>query len=363
MMQSTLVAGSRSQHAHRARHSQAVRFGQDDANKRQDKPNAEKSDQFTKQGTSAVANPPKRGWGNFGRSLAFVLAGLTGTVPTGYYFQNKIESQNTRIEQIITQSSAAQEELKRMSRNELQALVLRLNEMEARNQALSQELQALRAAAEMQLMPVIAEISPLNVMVEGGQGLGSGVWLRAQDGNVYILTNHHVVDDNSIKPEGEPATFNIRFFNGSDVREATRVEAQVVRASAAHDLALLKVSTPGFQVPSNIPTVRFRDIQANPLQVGERVIVVGTPRGLTDNVTTGTISHVERDLGEDFEPANIFIGVDAPINPGNSGGALYDEQGRLIGINTAGVRGSDGLGFSIRIDVVKQVLKGWGVDI
>ncbi|MBY0403899.1 MAG: trypsin-like peptidase domain-containing protein, partial [Cyanobacteria bacterium] len=208
-----------------------------------------------------------------------------------------------------------------------------------------------------------------NVMVKGKGGLGSGTWLQDANGNLFILTNHHVVEDNSIRGEDSPPTFEIRLHNGLDTKEGTKVEGQLIKLangkyaeSAEHDLALIGISTPNFKLPGHIKPMKLRDMKANPLKAGEFVIVVGSPRGLTDNVTHGIISHVDRKL-EGFEEANVFVGVDAPINPGNSGGSCYDMQGRYIGPPTAGIRGADGMGFAIRTDIVKQQLSDWGVTL
>jgi S1-C subfamily serine protease len=234
----------------------------------------------------------------------------------------------------------------------------------------SKNLQSLDGKVTLSdLAEVVSKVAPSNVMVKGKYGLGSGTWLKDQQGNLYILTNHHVAEDNSIRGKDSPPTFEIRLHNGSDLKEAQTVEAQVIKLangqlawSEDHDLALLGVSTPNFRLPDHIKPIEFRDMEAEPLQAGEFVVVVGTPRGLTDNVTHGIISHVERHLGK-FEPANTFVGVDAPINGGNSGGSCYDLKGRYIGPPTAGITNSDGLGFVIRTDIVKDMLAEWGVEL
>ncbi len=223
---------------------------------------------------------------------------------------------------------------------------------------------------DLDLRNVISRIASAGVKVEGSRGLGSGTWVRDTEGNLFILTNHHVVNGNSIYRSNEiPPSFKIRMHNGTELGEETIIDAHVVKRdngeyawSEDHDMALLAVTTPNFRLPDHIRPLQLRDIEKDPLKVGERVIAVGTPLGFTDNVTAGTINHIERNI-KNFEPANIFIGMTAAINPGNSGGALYDSQGRFIGINTAGIPGADGTGLAIRTDIVREMLTAWGVTL
>lgn len=241
----------------------------------------------------------------------------------------------------------------------------------AQNKDLSAKLDQIKIPNTMglnDLADLVSKVAPGNVMVRGKYGLGSGTWLQDKNGNLYVLTNHHVVEDNSLRGKDSPPTFEIRLHNGLNTSASTTVEGQLIKLangqyaeSADHDLALIGISTPNFKLPSHIKPLKFRDMKADPLRAGEFVVVVGTPHGLTDNVTHGIISHVDRKL-DGFEEANVFIGVDSPINPGNSGGSCYDMQGRYLGPPTAGMRGADGMGFAIRTDVVQDVLKSWGVE-
>jgi serine protease Do len=182
-------------------------------------------------------------------------------------------------------------------------------------------------------------------------GLGSGV-IVAKDG--YILTNNHVIKDaDDIKVR----LSDKRVFKG-----------KVIGADQKTDLAVIKIDVDG------LPVLKIGDSQQ--LKVGETVIAVGNPFGLTQTVTSGIISAKGRaDVGiADYED---FIQTDAPINPGNSGGALVNIQGELIGINTAIVSSSggyEGIGFAIPTSMAKvvmeslikhgKVVRGWlGVSI
>lgn len=173
------------------------------------------------------------------------------------------------------------------------------------------------------------------VGVDGPMGaqpsLGSGVIYRS-DG--YVLTNHHVVSGAD--------EVRVRFASG-DI-----VEGTVVGSDQLNDLAVVLVDRSG------LPAVNLRP-DDEPLIVGETVVAIGSPFGLTGSVTTGIVSALNRDLAVDEEAGAALvipsvIQTDAAINPGNSGGALVDAQGRLIGINTAILSrtgANQGVGFAV----------------
>jgi S1-C subfamily serine protease len=164
-------------------------------------------------------------------------------------------------------------------------------------------------------------------------GLGSGVIYRS-DG--YILTNFHVIDG----------------AGGVEVRLASGelLEAEVIGTDELNDLAVLRVDR------DDLPAINLRN-GAEPLQVGETVVAIGSPFGLDASVTAGVISALDRELRLDEPQAGggaltipSVIQTDAAINPGNSGGALVDARGRLVGINTAILTrsgASQGVGFAV----------------
>ncbi len=163
--------------------------------------------------------------------------------------------------------------------------------------------------------------------------LGSGVIV---DSNGLILTNNHVVKGaQEIK-----VTLN-------DKRE---FKGKVVGADAKTDLALVKIDAKG------LPAIKWGD--SDKLRVGDMVIAIGSPYGLTQTVTRGIVSATGRaNVGiADYED---FIQTDASINPGNSGGALVNARGELVGINTAifsTTGGYQGIGFAIPSDMAKEVM-------
>ncbi len=178
------------------------------------------------------------------------------------------------------------------------------------------------------------------------QSAGSGVII---DTKGYIVTNNHVVDNAS------QITVTL-----SDKRE---FPAKLIGADPKTDLAVVKIEA------DNLPSLKWADYDK--LQVGDVVLAIGSPFGLSSTVTLGIISALGRgNVGiADYED---FIQTDAAINPGNSGGALINTNGELIGINTAifsRTGGSEGIGFaipsSIALDIVEaltktgKVVRGW----
>lgn len=167
------------------------------------------------------------------------------------------------------------------------------------------------------------------------QGLGSGVILTA-DG--YLVTNNHVVEN---------AT-EIRVALPDNRRE---YKAEIVGRDPQTDVAVLKINA------GNLPTATLGD--SSTLKVGDTVLAIGSPFGLSKTVTSGIVSAIGRSDVGIFGYEN-FIQTDASINPGNSGGALLDNKGRVVGINTAifsGTGGNVGIGFAIPVNMVTHVVE------
>jgi serine protease Do len=165
-------------------------------------------------------------------------------------------------------------------------------------------------------------------------GQGSGV-IVSPDG--YIITNNHVVAE---AVDVEVILADRRQYKGRVVATDPKTDVAVVKINAA-----------------NLPTVSWGD--SSNLAVGDFVLAIGNPLGLSRTVTFGIVSAVGRaDVGvADFED---FIQTDAPINPGNSGGALVNIKGELVGINTAiasPTGGSVGVGFAIPSNMVRAAMQ------
>lgn len=183
------------------------------------------------------------------------------------------------------------------------------------------------------------------------QGLGSGFVL---DEAGYIVTNHHVVDNAN--------TVTVRL---SDDRT---FEAEIVGTDPLTDIAVLKIDA-----GEDLQAVEMGD--SDVIRVGEDVVAIGNPFGLSSTVTTGIVSAKGRNISEG--PYAEFIQTDAAINKGNSGGPLFNMDGEVVGVNSAIYSpsgGSVGLGFAVTSNIVEhiaddlrddgQVSRGWlGVSI
>lgn len=185
------------------------------------------------------------------------------------------------------------------------------------------------------------DTSPFGLPSPNEEATGSGVVLD-RDGN--ILTNWHVVEG--------ARSIAVRFSENGEL-----VPAELKGRDPSSDLAIVKVDPDrvgGRLVPLPLGS-------SARVKVGDPVIAIGNPFGLSRTVTTGIVSAVQRQIQapNGFTIPNA-IQTDAAINPGNSGGPLLDAEGRVIGINsqivTGGSRGSVGIGFAVPIDLAKRLL-------
>ncbi len=191
---------------------------------------------------------------------------------------------------------------------------------------------------------VLPSVVSIQVTLGDNAGTGSGVVF---DGDGYIVTNNHVISMAATNPD--TATLQVTFSDG------TKVPADIVGRDTKTDLAVLKTDV------GNLTEAQLGN--SADVQVGEDVVAVGSPLGLSKTVTRGIVSALDRPVrlsgeGTDTDAVIDAVQTDAAINPGNSGGPLIDAEGRVIGINSA-IRsesgGSVGLGFAIPIDDVTEV--------
>ncbi len=192
---------------------------------------------------------------------------------------------------------------------------------------------------------VIPSVVSIEIRIGDTGGSGSGIVL---DGDGHILTNNHVAAVGTTAG----AQLSVVFSDG------TRVPATILARDTRSDLAVLKVDV------DNLTVAALGD--SSTLEVGDAVIAIGSPLGLSGTVTTGIISALDRPVklageGSDTNAVIDALQTDAPINPGNSGGALVDAGGAVIGINSAirtlgdTASGSIGLGFAIPINYARDI--------
>ena len=151
-----------------------------------------------------------------------------------------------------------------------------------------------------------------------------------------VVTNNHVVDDAS--------AISVRLADGR------RFDAELVGRDAPTDLAVVRLRSP----PPDLPAARLGD--SDRLRVGDWLLAIGSPFGLSTSVSLGILSATARDLGSG--PYDEFLQTDAAINPGNSGGPLFDLAGEVVGVNTAIVNNQSGsrIGFAIPSSLVRALL-------
>ena len=167
------------------------------------------------------------------------------------------------------------------------------------------------------------------------QSAGSGVIVDAIDG--HILTNHHVIEG--------AEKIQISLINGDTL------DAEVIGSDPATDIALLKVDS------KNLIDIKIGN--SDIVQVGDFVIAIGNPFGLSHTVTSGIVSALGR-TGISNNGYEDFIQTDASINPGNSGGALVNMKGELVGINSAIISrsgGNVGIGFAVPSEIAQSIMQ------
>jgi putative serine protease PepD len=209
------------------------------------------------------------------------------------------------------------------------------------------------SAAACQVTSVVDKVLPSVVTISAtgpaGSGTGSGEVIKS-DG--YILTNNHVIAD-----AARGGSVQVLFSDG------ITAPATIVGRDVLTDLAVLKV-----QPQHNMKAISLGS--SDSVVVGQPVVVIGSPLGLSGTVTSGIVSALDRTVevpAENDRTALLVSAVqtDAAINPGNSGGALVNCAGQLIGVPTAGATapspsgqasgGSIGLGFAIPVDIAKTI--------
>ena len=276
----------------------------------------------------------KRG---LGRTLAAVSILLVVTASATAYSYYLFQQQSTQVSQ-------------------LQQLV---SNLESRNTQLQQELNSgvtPNNASVLSLDPVSiyrsanrsivtiqgVQVTTVNTFFGPQQSLqvvlGSGFVIQ-DTGSYYIVTNFHVLSGDT--------NLTVTFWNGNSY------VGKVVGTDPYSDLGVVSVTAP----PSQLLPIQIAS--SSSLKVGQPVVAIGNPFGLTSSMTFGIISQVGRTI-QDPVAGNFSIAsaiqFSAPINPGNSGGALLNSKGEVVGITTAVVNGAQGVGFAIPSDTIVREL-------
>lgn len=212
----------------------------------------------------------------------------------------------------------------------------------------SPQATAPRAESDLQndYQTVIKSVLPSVVQIEAGRRLGSGI---VYDRKGHVVTNAHVV--------GGARAFRVTAATGEQA-----LTAQLVASYPQQDLAVIKLA----RIPSGLKPAAFGD--SSKVEVGQIVLAMGSPLGLSGSVTQGIVSAVGRTVSESGAAGGTGVTIanmvqtSAPINPGNSGGALVNLDSEVIGIPTLAARdpglggsAAAGIGFAIPASMVKRV--------
>ena len=211
----------------------------------------------------------------------------------------------------------------------------------AQKSALALQEQIYRARDRV--MPALVHVEPVKKVYTKGEKqhtlvTGSGIIFSPKG---YVITNHHVAEN----AEKVWCTLSNK----------ERITASVVGSDPSTDIAVLKLNIDELKAPE-LPYVKLGN--SDSLEVGQLVLALGSPLGLSRSVSMGVISSIDRyfpESGSMMSPYNLWIQTDAAINPGNSGGPLINLQGEVVGINARAVFLAENLGFAIPINLVKDI--------
>jgi putative serine protease PepD len=188
---------------------------------------------------------------------------------------------------------------------------------------------------------VSASVVSIKVSTTLGSGSGSGSIYKSTSSLSYVITNNHVIESAATSGKIEVE------LNNGDIYPAS-----IVGRNSEYDLAVISIKK------GNLPEIPIGD--SSSIAIGDAVVAFGSPLGLSGTVTSGIVSALNRPVTTGASNAESFmdaIQTDAAINPGNSGGPLLNQNGEVIGVNTAIIQGAQGLGFAIPIETAQRIAK------
>ena len=236
--------------------------------------------------------------------------------------EDMLQAQNNMLTNRIT---SMQEESQKTTKN-LEKLI---SDVESQSNIKFSELKADLQSIDVKssdFSAIVDDVVKSVVSIGTDKGQGSGAFVKNDD---YIVTNYHVVKDASII---QVLTHDNKVYS-----------AELIGYQPTADVALLQI------VNSSYPSLDFDN--SDDVKVGEKVIAVGNPGGLSFTVTEGIVSNANRVSRNGVR----YVQIDVPINPGNSGGPLINTRGRIIGITTFKLAEFEGIGFAIASDVVDKI--------
>lgn len=249
--------------------------------------------------------------------ISFQIAGFFYLSSTITLLGERVDKTKAQLQENINESTAqTQSKLSQLTSNLITT-----------QESISKQLGEIKASTSSDFSGIVEQAVKSVVSIKTDVSQGSGFIINPEG---YIITNAHVL------------------FNGRYAKILTYSQelknAELVGYDINLDIALLKI-------PGNYDFLKFGD--SDDIKVGEKVIAVGNPYGLSFTVTEGIISARDR-IGTNNLP--YYFQTDVALNPGNSGGPLISKKGRVIGINNFKLAGGESLGFAMESNYVKRVL-------
>lgn len=244
-------------------------------------------------------------------------------------YDNRINQQTLQISSLVDRILLETEAVKQELQGEVQGIQtsIRQTKQESEEKLLRLESQLLNLNIQSQdFTTIIEDIIDAVVSVDVPDGGGSGV-IVDQEG--YVITNYHVIQGSSAI---SILTFDKKLY-----------PARLVGFNQKHDIAVLKIEGSDFE--------RMKFGNSNHVQIGQKVIALGSPGGLDFTVTEGIVSAKRTD-----SVGRNYLQTDVPVNPGSSGGPLVDAAGRIIGINQIKIKEFEGIGFAIAVNDIDDIV-------
>lgn len=299
---------------------------------------------------NSYQEPPKKK-GGVGKVLAITLGMvfLVGIAAMGGYSAHTIFDKLTNSENTIPQEVLPEKESEKIT-------VIQPEAGNSSAQSVGGVILTDVSNVVEQVMPTVVAITNSSYTYSSGFGFwgptsqiptesnGSGIIIGQNDTELLIVTNNHVIEDNE--------SLTVQFIDEST---ATAI---VKGADSSVDIAIVAVPLKELSMETRAAIAIAVVGDSGKLRMGQGVIAIGNAMGYGQSVTTGCISALEREVTTDNGNALKVLQTDAAINPGNSGGALLNQNGEVIGINTAKLVDStaEGIGYAIPISSVLDLI-------
>ena len=250
------------------------------------------------------------------------------------YFIINISSQNVRLINQTETKLAKQIELNNKDiQSKINTLIDSINSVSAEQSNLQQELSQVKASTSVDFSGIIEEEIKGVVTIKTDASQGTGFLIT---NNGYVVTNFHVLLGAS--------------FANVYTYENEKYPAELIGYNTLMDIVLLKIQ-------GSFSSLTFGN--SDKVKVGEKVLAIGNPLGLSFTATEGIISAVHR---EGINELPYYFQTDVSLNPGNSGGPLIDTNGKVIGINNFKISGAESLGFALESNYAKSTINAISED-